>query len=305
VRNKVINENLAKDVRSALKWPGGKKRVLKHIRSILPISGKTRLVEPFVGGGSVFLNLDFDEYLLCDTNNDLISFYKSMKHVPEKFKKQARSLFTDENNTPERYYDLREEFNNTEDPYKRALLFLYLNRHGYNGLCRYNKSGGYNVPFGKYKKPYFPELELEFLATKLKKASFIVGDFQLAFDSLKKGDVVYCDPPYSPINRTSNFTAYFGAEFSDEDQSRLVQYAITAKNDGIATVISNHLTSFTKKLYVSADTQALFSVQRSISQNGKNRNKVEEILALYSPLELISTNDQTPCPFLDNSVDVL
>jgi DNA adenine methylase len=148
-------------------------------------------------------------------------------------------------------------------------------------LCRYNKSGGYNVPFGKYKKPYFPELELDFLAEKLKKASFIVDDFNVAFEELKKGDVVYCDPPYSPINRTSNFTAYSGTGFSDDDQTRLVQCAIEAKTKGISTLISNHHTAFTKKLYFTADEQALFSVQRSISQNGKQRNKVEEILALY------------------------
>ena len=76
------------------------------------------------------------------------------------------------------YYSIRDEFNNIQDPYRRAVLFLYLNRHGYNGLCRYNKSGGYNVPFGRYVKPYFPELEIQYLAQKLKKASFIAGDFQ-------------------------------------------------------------------------------------------------------------------------------
>lgn len=187
----MTDKNLSQGVRSPLKWPGGKKRVLHHIRAILPRKGRTRLVEPFVGGGSVFLNLDFDEYLLCDTNSDLISLYKAVKKAPLKFEQDARQYFTEENNTPERYYDLREEFNNTDDSYHRATLFLYLNRHGYNGLCRYNKSGGYNVPFGRYKKPYFPELEIEHLSHKLKKASFIVGDFEQAFDCLEKGDVVY------------------------------------------------------------------------------------------------------------------
>jgi len=277
----VAKKQLSQDVRSSLKWPGGKKRVLNHIRAILPSSGKTRLVEPFVGGGSVFLNLEFDEYLLCDTNHDLIALYKAMKRAPKKFQKHARALFTDKNNTADQYYQLRDEFNQTDDPYRRALLFLFLNRHGYNGLCRYNKSGGYNVPFGKYKKPYFPEAELAFLAAKLKKASFLVGDFQQAFDQIKQGDVVYCDPPYSPINRTSNFTAYSGAEFTDDDQRRLVECAVEAKNKGISTLISNHLTPFTQELYALADEQALFSVQRSISQNGKKRNKVEEVLALY------------------------
>lgn len=278
----MTNENLSQGVRSPLKWPGGKKRVLHHIRAILPRKGKTRLVEPFVGGGSVFLNLDFDEYLLCDTNSDLISLFKAVKKASLKFEKDARHYFTEENNTPEQYYKLREEFNCTDDPYHRAILFLYLNRHGYNGLCRYNKSGGYNVPFGRYKKPYFPELEIEHLSHKLKKTDFIVGDFEQAFDCLEAGDVVYCDPPYSPINHTSNFTAYSGTGFSDEDQKRLVQCALKARAEGTPVLISNHLTPFTKELYSSADSRKLFSVQRSISQNGKKRNKVKEVLALYS-----------------------
>lgn len=284
----MTSNNVSQGVRSPLKWPGGKKRVLHHIKAILPRKGKTRLVEPFVGGGSVFLNLDFDEYLLCDTNQDLISLFKAVKKSPLKFERDARQYFTEENNTPDQYYVLREEFNKTSDSYHRALLFLYLNRHGYNGLCRYNKSGGYNVPFGRYKKPYFPELEIEHLSHKLKKADFIVGDFEQAFASLKAGDVVYCDPPYSPINRTSNFTAYSGTEFSDADQQRLVQCALKANRDGIPTLISNHFTPFTKELYASAHKKELFSVQRSISQNGKKRNKVEEVLALYSEI-----NNQT------------
>jgi len=278
----MTSKSFSQGVRSPLKWPGGKKRVLQHIRAILPRTEKKRLVEPFVGGGSVFLNLDFDEYLLCDTNSDLISLYKAVKRAPLKFERDAREYFSAHNNTPERYYELREEFNQTSDVYHRALLFLYLNRHGYNGLCRYNKSGGYNVPFGRYKKPYFPEIEIEHLSHKLKKASFIVGDFQQAFEQLMPGDVVYCDPPYSPINRTSNFTAYSGSEFSDDDQLRLVNCAIKARASGIPSVISNHYTTFTKELYACADEKSLFAVQRSISQNGKQRNKVQEVLALFS-----------------------
>lgn len=286
----MTNENLSQGIRSPLKWPGGKRRVLHHIKSVLPRNGKSRLVEPFVGGGSVFLNLDFDEYLLCDTNKDLIALYRAIKKAPLKFERDARQYFTDQNNTPERYYALREEFNAANDVYQRALLFLYLNRHGYNGLCRYNASGGYNVPFGKYKKPYFPELEIEHLSHKLKKADFIVGDFEKAFDAMRAGDAVYCDPPYSPINRSSNFTAYSGAEFSDDDQRRLVECALKAKAQGYPTLISNHLTPFTKELYSFADRKKHFSVQRSISQNGKKRNKVLEILALYAPNGLTTGN---------------
>lgn len=269
------------ETRSPLKWPGGKKRVLKYLRNFIPADNCQRLVEPFVGGGAVFLNLEFEEYLLCDVNKDLISLYRIVQHSASKFIRDARKLFTEKNNCAEKYYYYRDQFNISDDSYQKALLFLYLNRHGYNGLCRYNAKGGYNVPFGRYRNPYFPEKELKLLAEKASRATFIRGDFELAFSQLRSGDVVYCDPPYSPINRTSNFTAYSGNSFNDEDQERLVDRAIAVRNLGISTVISNHYVEFTKKLYADADDISLFSVQRSISQIGENRKKVEEVLALY------------------------
>lgn len=268
-------------VRSPLKWAGGKKKVIDDIATLLPTKGKRRLVEPFVGGGSVFLNLDFDEYLLIDMNQDLITLFNFIKSRPAQFILDAAKLFNSENNQPEKYYELRKQFNQSTDPYERSLLFLYLNRHGYNGLCRYNKSGGYNVPFGRYKHPYFPEKELLHFSEKAQKATFMQGDFETAFSQLRVNDVVYCDPPYSPINRTSNFTAYAGNSFTDEDQQRLVDCAQAARSKDIPTLISNHYVDFTRELYKDATKKKLFQVQRSISQKGKGRIKVKEILALY------------------------
>jgi len=156
-------------MRSALKWAGGKKKVVHEIASLLPTRGKKRLVEPFVGGGSVFLNLDFDEYLLMDMNKDLINLFNIIKNQPTEFIADAQIFFNGDKNQPEKYYDLRSRFNQSTDPYERSLLLLYLNRHGYNGLCRYNKSGGYNVPFGRYKHPYFPSDELKYFSEKAQK----------------------------------------------------------------------------------------------------------------------------------------
>ena len=268
-------------MRSALKWAGGKKKVINDIASLLPTKGKKRLVEPFVGGGSVFLNLEFEEYLLVDMNKDLINLFNIIKNQPAEFIVDAQEFFNGENNHPEKYYELRRQFNQSSDPYECSLLFLYLNRHGYNGLCRYNKSGGYNVPFGRYKHPYFPQKELEYFSEKSQKATFMQGDFETAFSELRSDDVVYCDPPYSPINPTSNFTAYAGNSFTDEDQKRLVDCAELAKSKNIPTLISNHYVDFTRELYKGATKKTLFQVQRSISQKGKGRIKVKEILALY------------------------
>jgi DNA adenine methylase len=273
-----------KSMRSALKWAGGKKKLIDHISQNLPTEGKTRLIEPFVGGGSVFLNLEFDEYLLIDMNKDLINLFNILKSNHTQFINEAEKYFKPNLNTPERYYELRKDFNESNDPFYRSLLFLYMNRHGYNGLCRYNKSGGYNVPFGRYKKPYFPKDELEFFAEKSQKAQFIQGDFKLAFDNAKAGDVIYCDPPYSPINQTSNFTSYSGNSFGDVEQERLVSEALKAKDKGVSTLISNHYVAFTKELYKDANKIDVLKVQRSISQKGHQRIKVDEVMALYSNL---------------------
>ncbi len=281
IRSRVSKDTLQTNMRSALKWAGGKKRVIGEILKVLPVKGKKRLVEPFVGGGSVFLNIDFDEYLLIDMNQDLIALFNIIKKQSTTFIADAEKYFYGDNNCPDRYYQLRKQFNESNDAYERSLLFLYLNRHGYNGLCRYNKSGGYNVPFGRYKHPYFPKAELTFFAEKAQRATFQQGDFKTAFSQLKSDDVIYCDPPYSPINRTASFTAYAGNTFTDEDQTRLVSYAEQAKQQGIPTLISNHYVDFTKALYKGASKKALFQVQRSISQKGKGRVKVKEVLALY------------------------
>ncbi|MCJ8349671.1 Dam family site-specific DNA-(adenine-N6)-methyltransferase [Moritella sp.] len=273
--------NNLSSMRSPLKWAGGKKKLADNIKQLLPSKGKGRLIEPFVGGGSVFLNSDFDEYLLLDMNKDLINLFNILKSDSFNFITEAEHYFQSEYNTAEQYYELRAKFNKSNDPFFRSLIFLYMNRHGYNGLCRYNKSGGYNVPFGRYKKPYFPKMELEFFAKKSQRALFIQGDFDVAFNLAKSGDAIYCDPPYSPINRTSNFTSYAGNTFDDDDQIRLVKCAEAAKNKNIPTLISNHDTEFTREIYSGAKTLSKLKVHRSISSKGHGRVKVFELMVLY------------------------
>lgn len=100
------------------------------------------------------------------------------------------------------------------DPLRRAVLFLYLNRHGYNGLCRYNLRGEFNVPFGRYKKPYFPEAELYHFAEKAQNAEFYCESYEECMQRADSRTVVYCDPPYAPLTATANFTAYHTNSFN-------------------------------------------------------------------------------------------
>lgn len=264
--------------RAFLKWAGGKYGLIEDINRVLP--QKRRLIEPFVGAGSVFLNSDYDEYLLNDVNADLINLYKLLQTAPDDYIKQAGELFAPKYNDKDKYYDIRAKFNESSDTFERAVYFLYMNRHGYNGLCRYNLKGGYNVPFGRYKKPYFPEKELWLFAEKSQKAIFTNLCFREIFKQAKSGDVVYCDPPYAPLSPTASFTSYSGQGFKLKDQQDLALMAEKTSQSGIPVVISNHDLELTRELYQQAKLEEI-KVKRTISQKAGKRTKVGELLALY------------------------
>jgi len=266
--------------RSFLKWAGGKYRLTEVIDEMLP-QGE-HLIEPFAGACSVFLNTDYQRYTLNDINKDLINLYKILQTKPDKFIADARKMFCPENNQAEVYYQFRKDFNESTDKYFRSLVFLYMNRHGYNGLCRYNKKGGYNVPFGKYKKPYFPEIELNYFAEKSQKATFVCEGYRKTFERAQTGDVIYCDPPYVPLSKTASFTSYSGNGFGLDEQADLANAAEeVTENKKVSVVISNHDTIWTRKIYEHAVKIKSIKVARTISQSTTKRKKVAELLALY------------------------
>ncbi|MDU7351487.1 MAG: adenine-specific DNA-methyltransferase [Citrobacter freundii] len=266
--------------RAFLKWAGGKYPLLDDIKRHLP-QGEC-LIEPFVGAGSVFLNTDFSRYILADINSDLISLYNIVKTRTNEYVQASRELFMPETNQAEVYYRFREEFNASQDPFRRAVLFLYLNRFGYNGLCRYNLRGEFNVPFGRYKKPYFPEAELYHFAEKAQNAEFHCLSYEECMDRADSNSVVYCDPPYAPLSATANFTAYHTNSFSPKEQAHLAEMAEKLVSKQIPVLISNHDTPDTREWYRAAKHFQV-KVRRSISSNGGTRKKVNELLALYKP----------------------
>lgn len=266
--------------RPFLKWAGSKYRVLEHIRGMLP-DGQ-RLIEPFAGSGAVFLNTEFARYLLADTNADLISLYQILQQQGEPFIAECARLFQNRTNQEAYYYRRRDEFNNCNDPLRKASLFVYLNRHGYNGLCRYNAAGTFNVPFGRYKRPYFPAEEMLAFHHKAVRAEFVHLDFDAVMQTVQPGDVVYCDPPYVPLSTSANFTSYSAGGFDLPQQQRLADLAEQARQRGIPVLISNHNTHFTRKAYQSANNIKRFSVRRFISCNGSKRQNAGELLALFA-----------------------
>lgn len=261
-----------------LKWAGGKYKIVDRILKSLP-KGR-RLIEPFVGSGAVFLNADFEEYLLADTNADLINLYKQVQTHGKDFIAYTSALFTPNNNTEVSFYALRAEFNTCTEPARKSALFVYLNRHCFNGLCRYNSKGQFNVPFGRYAKPLSPDIAMLNFHEKSKRAVFEIADFKIIMEKAEIGSVVYCDPPYAPLTKTANFTAYTQEPFGAKEQNDLAVYAKKLTERNIPVIISNHDTEFTRTIYSEAKIIS-FDVQRFISSDSSNRKKAAELIAVY------------------------
>lgn len=263
-----------------LKWPGGKFRLTDRICATF--GRGNRLIEPFTGSAAVFLNSEFERYLLADSNPDLIRLFEQLVEEGDAFIDYCRAYFRPEENTPDRYYALREDFNHSKDGRYRSALFLYLNRHCYNGLCRYNSRGEFNTPFGRYTRPYFPEKEMRHFINAAQRAEFLNATFVDSMQLAGKGDIVYCDPPYAPLSDTAYFTDYHSGGFRWKDQQLLAQTAAELAVRGARVVISNHDTRVVRDLYRQAGARIKrFQVRRNISCNADKRGMVGELLAVF------------------------
>ncbi|ENZ4282621.1 Dam family site-specific DNA-(adenine-N6)-methyltransferase [Citrobacter farmeri] len=265
--------------RPFLKWAGGKYSLLTELDRLIP-EGK-RLVEPFVGGGSVFLNSDKHEsFLLADVNADLINLYQMLEVDHIRVCSLAKILF-ERANSEEAYKELRDEFNNQRmGAPERAAAFLFLNRHCFNGLIRYNRDGFFNVGWGKYEAPYFPEIEIRAFKLKSHKCVFLNAGYRRTLALAGEGDVVYCDPPYEPLPGTAGFTNYAAGGFSWADQISLAESCVAAHQRGAKVLISNSNAPRVLELYQQHGF-ALHHVdaRRAISSKGSTRETAKDIVA--------------------------
>jgi DNA adenine methylase len=268
--------------RPFLKWAGAKTKLLSVIGAHVP-AGTRRLIEPFVGSGAVALNLGLPRSILADTNRDLISVYTALRDDGERFIDACGRLFVPENNRRRAYYALRAEFNGTCDARRRAALFVFLNRHGYNGLCRYNRRGELNVPFGRYEGPRFPRERMRAFHAFLQTCELQHADFRPTLARCGPGDFVYCDPPYVPASDTANFTTYTGRSFTARDQADLAAACQAAALRGACVVVSNHDAPLTRELYGPADETQELSVARRISCQSATRTPARELVAVFRP----------------------
>ena len=265
-----------------LKWAGNKFRVLPELSPV--IGDPKRYIEPFGGSMAVALNVSADEYILNDINNDLVNLYGHVTDVnDDTFIKYCQELFYEGNNR-EAYNEMRDLFNQSTDSLERSRMFVYLNRHCFNGLTRYNSKGGFNVPFGKMKNPKCPVNEM--MAFRMyflqKKHRFMSTSFEdsTLYENIESGDVVYFDPPYVPASDTANFANYAKEGFSYDQQVQLAELAESLANRGAKVIISNHDTDVSRQLYKNAEIHSI-QVARSIAANKTSRKKANELIAVY------------------------
>lgn len=272
--------------KTILKWAGSKVRIIEQLIPLLPKTN--RLVEPFGGSLAIFMNTEYPRYLISDVNADLINMYRVIENKPKDFIFAAKKVFDLYSQFPahekiarEYYLDIRDSFNGAEiSLFFRAIYFLYLNRHGFRGLCRYNQSGGFNVPFGDYKKPYFPEQEINLFYRKIDEHTDILcRDWLDALDLVENGDGIYCDPPYLALG--DEFTAYHQDGFNECDHEKLAKTLVNlVKNHGCQVTVSNSFEA--KELYADLGfTIHEIEAPRTIAVNG-NRKPAKEIIAVLN-----------------------
>ncbi|EBM5320041.1 Dam family site-specific DNA-(adenine-N6)-methyltransferase [Salmonella enterica] len=266
--------------RPFLKWAGGKYSMLPDLYQLIPAG--MRLIEPFVGGGSVFLNSDKHAcFLLADVNTDLINLYQMLAVVPGAVIRHARVMF-DRLNDAESYTALRDEFNaQVMDGPERAAAFLFLNRHCFNGLIRYNRNNQFNVGWGKYPSPYFPLDEINAFTEMAHNCVFMAAGFHRTLALAGEGDVVYCDPPYEPMPGTAGFTHYAAGGFTWDDHIALAECCVAAHQRGARVVIGNSTAPRVIDLYSQHGFEIHhISARRSISGKGSTRETAKDLVAI-------------------------
>lgn len=260
--------------RPFLKWAGGKTRLISQYKDYFPQHYQT-YYEPFLGGGAVFFYLQPSKAVLTDINADLILTYRCVRDDLEDLITSLQAHKQRHNS--DYYYDVRNSYTGTD--LEKAARFIYLNKTCFNGLYRVNSQGKFNVPVGKYKNPGICQEEILKLASEsLKKVEIKQASFEKVLNyATGSNDFVYFDPPYYPLNKTSNFTAYSNFCFDENQQIKLRDIFIKLANKGVKVMLSNSDCPFIRDLYSDFNIHTI-SAARSINSNAQKRGKITEVL---------------------------
>lgn len=268
-----------------LKWAGGKRQLLDKIIDRMPKSFNN-YYEPFIGGGALLFELQPAKAVINDINASLINAYITIAEKPFKFISAVTEL---DSQTPEDgkayYYSLRERYNNklvkTEYDTELAALFVFLNKHCFNGLYRVNAKGLFNVPYNNSKRESINNESIIVISEYLKNVKIMQGDFEKACNDAQRGDFVFFDSPYAPLNPTS-FESYTKEGFDIESHKRLANLFEKLTDKGCYCMLTNHNTEFINDLYGNKGYKMdVVSVKRMINSNASKRVGEEVIIYNY------------------------
>jgi DNA adenine methylase len=268
-----------------LKWAGGKRQLLDKIIDRMPKSFNN-YYEPFIGGGALLFELQPAKAVINDINASLINAYITIAEKPFEFISAVTEL---DSQIPEDgkayYYSLRERYNDklvkTEYDTELAALFVFLNKHCFNGLYRVNAKGLFNVPYNNSKRESINNESIIAISEYLKNVKIMQGDFEKACNDAQRGDFVFFDSPYAPLNPTS-FESYTKEGFDIESHKRLANLFEKLTDKGCYCMLTNHNTEFINDLYGNKGYKIdVVSVKRMINSNASKRVGEEVIIYNY------------------------
>ncbi len=268
-------------------WAGGKRQLLEHLSVRMP-KEYTDYYEPFVGGGALLFHQKPSWAFINDINRELIHTYTEIRdHVgPLSVLLSSMDQVTC---TKEFYYEMRGRYNDklkTKDyDTEMAALFIYLNKHCFNGLYRVNRKGQFNVPWNQKEQVRSVDVEnIKNISYYLKSVTITCQDFEASLETAKKGDFIYFDSPYAPLNPAS-FDSYTKEGFTEEEHRRLAKVFRELSERGCYCMLTNHNTELIQELYQDY-LQEEVDVRRAINSDPKKRVGKEVIIRNYG--EIIS-----------------
>lgn len=268
-----------------VKWAGGKRQLITQIRERMP-EKYNDYYEPFIGGGAVIFDLLPANALINDINKALINTYRTICNEPDAFLKEVNRLDNDMCEDGKKYYyTIREHYNDklmrSEYDVELAALFVFINKHCFNGLYRVNGKGLFNVPYNNSRRVSVDEDVIIATSEYLRGVTIIDGDFEQACKNAKKGDFVFIDSPYAPLNPTS-FESYTKEGFDIESHKRLAKLYDELTARGCYCMLTNHNTELINELYGNKDYKIdVVSVKRMINSDASNRVGEEVIICNY------------------------
>lgn len=268
-----------------VKWAGGKRQLLSQIQERMP-ENYNHYFEPFVGGGAVFFGTQPSKALINDINKALINTYQRICDSPKEFLSEVNKIDSEMwEDGKQYYYTIRERYNDklmkSEYDVELAALFVFLNKHCFNGLYRVNGKGLFNVPYNNSRRVSVNEDSIIEISKYLQGITIIDGDFEDACKDARKGDFVFLDSPYAPLNPTS-FESYTKEGFDIESHKRLAKLYDELTMRGCYCMLTNHNTDLINELYGNKGYKIdVVSVRRMINSDASNRVGEEVIICNY------------------------